>query len=207
MKAIGLPPSDPRVSQMNDAQWLWCYFNILEDTREEEENHKMRLDYLAWFINPSLAKSVHERNKVSKGNGGKYKPDLFYKNDQFNLEIKAAKLGYDPSMGITPERFLEEYNRKQDDVDVMNDDFDRLVASGEFQEVIDDEPNVVGNPNESFDEFIDRAMALGKSLNQNERGVPIDRRVMGTASDDHHGTDDGTNRHDENDDLDFLEVD
>lgn len=58
MKATGSLPTDERVKKMNDQQWLWYYLNILEDERLEEEKWKARLDYIGWWINPELAKSV-----------------------------------------------------------------------------------------------------------------------------------------------------
>lgn len=166
LKAIGVLPSDPQIRQMNDAQWLWCYFNIQEDEEEEEESWKNRLDYLTWFINPEMAKSVHEQEarknkKDSRPIGSsEYRADeAVFQSDEFALEAKAAALGYNPDSGLTPREFLLKQNEEKEEtreIDIMNDDFETLIASGEFKEVADFSDGA-GDPFETFDEFLYRA--------------------------------------------------
>lgn len=181
MKAIGLPPSDPRVRQMNDAQWLWCYFNQLEDEKEEAEKWKDRFDYLTWFINPEMAKSVHEE-QARNSSDSKYKQEGVHKNADFELEMKAALLGYNPASGLTVEEFLAQYenkNKQQNEteekenqtenkeIDIMSDSFEDLIANGGFVEVVDATQGV-GNPYESLDDFLDRVFAFEEQLMKEE---------------------------------------
>ncbi len=42
---------------------IWLYQNILEEEKEQEENMKVRMDYLAFYINPELSKQVREHEK------------------------------------------------------------------------------------------------------------------------------------------------
>lgn len=151
---------------MNDAQWLWSYFNIQEDEKEEEESWKNRLDYLTWFINPEMAKSVHEQEAKSKrkdsrpiGSNTHRADEAVFQSDEFALEAKAASMGYNPESGLTPREFIlkqNEENKETKEIDIMNDDFDTLIASGEFKEVVD-LSNGAGDPYETFDDFLYRA--------------------------------------------------
>lgn len=157
-------PSDPKIRQMNDAQWLWCYFNIQEDEQEEEESWKNRLDYLTWFINPEMAKSVHEQearnNKKDSrpiGSNVHRADEAVFQSDEFAIEAKAAAAGYNPDCGLTPSEFLlQQQKGEKEEIDIMTADFDDLIASGEFKEVADFSDGA-GDPKETFDEFLYRA--------------------------------------------------
>lgn len=175
MKAIGMPPSDPRMREMNDAQWLWCYFNQMEDEKDEADSWKARFDYLTYFINFEMAQSVHdsvEQNKTSK-----YKQDGLHGNSEFDSEIRAASLGYEPSSGLSVQEFLDNYQnkKKNEPADIMNDSFEDLLASGAFVEVSDHEQGI-GNKNEHVDDFLERAMALQQDIVENNQynNVPVD---------------------------------
>lgn len=173
MKAIGLPPSDPRVRQMNDAQWLWCYFNEMQDQKDEADAWKSRLDYLTYFINYEMAKSVHETEGARKDS--KYQQEGLHKNTVFEKEMKAATLGYTPESGLTVDEFLEQHENKKTTPDLMNDSFEDLLASGGFVEVADAELGI-GNKNESLDSFLDRAFAMQEQLiekQQYKEDIPI----------------------------------
>lgn len=66
MKATGSLPSEQRCKDMNDAQWLWYYFNLLKDIEEDRDKTKSELDYLGAYINPEAAKYVSEQDKKRK---------------------------------------------------------------------------------------------------------------------------------------------
>ncbi|MDF2533960.1 MAG: hypothetical protein K0R18_117 [Bacillales bacterium] len=214
MKAIGMPPSDPRVRQMNDAQWLWCYFNQIEDEKEEAENWKARFDYLTWFINYDMAKSVSDHNEKNKATdkkgtqGPRYKVEDLHRSSDFEKEAYAATKGYDPEDGLTVDEFIEQLqsNKQGREADIVNDSFEDLLASGDFSEVMDATQGV-GNPNETLDDFITRALMLeehleDKAIEINEENL---RHNNGNSfngpptSENHHTIDD--------DDLDIFEVD
>lgn len=172
MKAIGMPPSDSRIRQMNDAQWLWSYLNVIEDEKIEEETWKARLDYLGFYVNPELARSVMEqdeqmnkRNKNGVGyseNGDQLVRTGVYNSSDFSAEAKAASLGYDPESGLSPTEFIKNYYEQQSrnvDIDVLNDDFDDLLNSGQFT-VIAESDSSVGDRFESAEDFLARAQGF-----------------------------------------------
>lgn len=197
MKAIGLPPSDPRVRQMNDAQWLWCYFNEVEDEKEEADNWKARFDYLTYFINFDMAKSVHEAEGTKKKKS-KYTTNGLHSNADFDKEIKAASLGYEPSSGLTVDEFLAQHEKgKSDSVDIANDSFEDLLASGEFVEVADHTQGI-GNKNEDLDDFLDRAFEYENYLVEQDRqrmaakdsDLPIDENDWDIFNSNHEDSND-----------------
>lgn len=174
MKAMSMPPSDPRVRQMNDAQWLFCYFNQLEDEKEESESWKARLDYLTWFINPDMAKRVSETNEQNKASnqsgyqGPRYQKSDLHTSSDFEKETFAAMKGYDPESGLTVDEFIAELESNSNkEPDIMNDSFDDLLTSGEFREVADPTQGI-GNPGESLDEFVYRALMLEEEMLRRE---------------------------------------
>ena len=80
MKATGSLPSEQRCKDMNDAQWLWFYFNLLKDIEEDRDKTKSELDYLGAYINPEAAKYVSEQDRKRKA-----------KEEQVERAEKAAK--------------------------------------------------------------------------------------------------------------------
>lgn len=167
MKAIGLPPSDPRMRQMNDAQWLWCYFNQVEDEKIEADTWKSRFDYLTYFINFDMAKSVHDSAESDRTRSSKYQKEGLHKNTAFEMEMRAASLGYDPADGLSIEEFLNNHQNKNKDqdepIDITTASVEELLASGEFTELADHGQGV-GNPNEYVDDFLERAFEFGDSI-------------------------------------------
>lgn len=134
---------------MNDAQWLWCYLNILKDEEEEEEKWKSRLDYLGWYIDEEKAISVMKERELEEGFNNQYETkDVIDSGDQFELELKAAELGYDPNSGISIEEFLNNYysQNKGKEKENLNTEYFEL-PTGDF----------VGN-RESQEDFISRVM-------------------------------------------------
>lgn len=150
---------------MSDLQWLWSYFNILEDEKEEELKWKARLDYIGWWINPQLAKSVMESEKykdLHNENNNDFngphtqfvKGDLTV-NDSFEEEMKRALAGSDSS-----------------------NNFVELPGS-----------DSVGNQFESQDEFIARVIANEQLLkeqmkNNNDKQLEQTLEEMGLNMDD-----------------------
>lgn len=173
---------------MNDAQWLWCYFNAMQDQEEEEKQWKSRLDYLGWYINPEQAKSVMEQDEAeeSQSSNKNYIKEGVFNNDEFDKEAKAAQLGYDPSSGLSPEEFLRQYFNKQSEnqeVDIMNDDFDTLLASGQFTTVSNND-NSVGNSRESENDFLSRVSNMKEYAEQSFSSMqaPLAGEVMSEVS-------------------------
>jgi hypothetical protein len=170
MRAMSLLPNDPRARDMNLHQWLWCYYNIIEDQKEEQERFKNQLDRLAFIVNPEVAKNVfehEEKEKSKKGSRKKYNKEAIYNNDVFDMETRAAMLGYDPSMGISVEEFLSQYGEREESINIFDDDIDTLMESDEFDDVFDG-PSEVGNPNEEPEDFFERAMMFQETFEGEE---------------------------------------
>lgn len=92
MKATKALPTEDRVKKMSDLQWLWSYFNILEDEKEEEQKWKSRLDYLGSWVNPQLARSVMEKEGkiVENDSNSQFVKGDIITNNEFEEEYKKA---------------------------------------------------------------------------------------------------------------------
>ncbi|MFW6014949.1 MAG: hypothetical protein ACOCRK_00765 [bacterium] len=132
---------------MNDQQWLWYYFNLVEDEREDEKRWKSRLDYLGWYSNPKLAKSVMEQEKIK--NGEMDEKESSNVNDDNTIEVQG-----DTAINTG---FEEELKNALKDAGISEDEFVELPDSKN-----------AGNPNESKDDFLQRVMNMQDQLvNQN----------------------------------------
>ncbi|MNV07431.1 hypothetical protein D3C71_978620 [compost metagenome] len=73
-------------------------------------------------------------------------------------------------MEISPEEFLYNIeNKAKKEVDIFNDSFDELLASGEFQEIPDNSAGA-GDPRETFDDFFARAQHFKSEA---DNSIPI----------------------------------
>lgn len=130
---------------MSDLQWLWCYFNILEDEQEEELKWKSRLDYLGWWINPQLAKSVIEIEKRNENKGN-----------------NKSSFGNEPTED-DPSVNSNQITVKGDVVknDTFEDEFKKALAEAGVEEKFTELPDSqsVGDAFESQEDFITRALA------------------------------------------------
>lgn len=88
MKAVGALPTEERVLKMNKYQWLWYYYNIMEDKREDIKRQDNLIEYITSFINPELAKTV--RDNKNKDNDNDLNTTT---NDSFEEELKAMLNG------------------------------------------------------------------------------------------------------------------
>lgn len=102
MKTYNLLPSSPKLREMNDAQWVWCYLNILEDQNEEEDLWKARLKYMGLFVNPEAVKEMadfeqkeNNPNYISIEKSFNENNDPVYNNSTFEDEMKKAMEGED----------------------------------------------------------------------------------------------------------------
>lgn len=66
MRNSGLVPSDTRAQRMNDAQWLWYYYNMDEDLEQKADIRQSELDYLGIFINPKMAQEMIKTNENNR---------------------------------------------------------------------------------------------------------------------------------------------
>lgn len=63
-------PTEQRVKDMNDYQWLWYWYNMQKKITNDEEIEKAKRDYMCMFINPQLWKNIKEREKSEKDSPG-----------------------------------------------------------------------------------------------------------------------------------------
>lgn len=94
MKTFGKLPSSPDIRAMNDAQWFFCYCNIMKDEQEEDELWRSRAKYHGLFINPEAVKNLAKFEDERKGNKSysveSKKNEAVYVNDDFEKELQAA---------------------------------------------------------------------------------------------------------------------
>lgn len=96
MKATGALPTEERVKKMNSYQWLWYYLNIMEEKKKNNEERDNIIEYLTYFMNHELARTVHEKresekNKKYKEQNIQYSNEVY--NDSFDEEIAKALQG------------------------------------------------------------------------------------------------------------------
>ncbi len=185
MKTLNMTPNDDRAQKMNIYQWLWCYHNIVEDEKEEQELFKNQLDRLAFIVNPEVARNVfdyEQKNKAGK-NKVKHKKEDLFKNDEFSIETRAAMLGYDPDSGITAQEFLDQYQKEKAQSTILNEDIDSLIENMEELEE-QEKPTEFGDPNEDPDDFFDRAMYFeDQFLNEGKMELEVDDESIGEMLD------------------------
>lgn len=143
---------------MSDLQWLWCYFNILEDEKEDEMKWKSRLDYLGWWVNPQLAKSVMEIEKKKENKN----------NNNNNYDNESDQI--DPSQEVV-----------EGDTAVnsaFEDELKRALAEAGIEEDFTELPDSqnVGDANESKDDFIARVMATQQMFDVPENEMIFDNQ-------------------------------
>lgn len=94
MRTFSKLPSSPDIQGMNDAQWLYCYLNIIKDMEEDDELWKARAKYSALFINPDAVKAMDKLERNQKVNpiinNSNYEEEQIYVNSDFETELKNA---------------------------------------------------------------------------------------------------------------------
>lgn len=143
MKAAGALPTEERVQKMNDHQWFFCYYQLLEDEKEEEERLKNKMDYMAFFMNPELAVKYREQQDSLKSQAEGKKTNIP------NMKAHEEVNPYNPNQIIS-------YGDT-----TMDESFDEKIkmfmTDDQVTELSDDVQK--GNAMESKEDFLARAMA------------------------------------------------
>ena len=157
MRALGCLPTEDRCKQMNDAQWLWYFFNLEEDLYEDNDRMQDNLDYLGIYMNPKLAQELIQKNLADRKKRNKQRKE-HYSNIYEDKE--------QPKNVSKEEALLDEYYHNTPvtkDNTFYNSDFDRELAEAmkgvskeDIAEISDD--NSAGNPYESEEDFLKRAL-------------------------------------------------
>lgn len=142
MHAVGALPTEKRVKDMTDIQWLWFYESLKKLKEEEETFNKNRIDYLTWFINPKMAKEVNSMNNVSNTS-----QDTGYNNINGEGKITIQK------ETTFNDSFEEEIMK------VMQENNDQFVVLPE--------DGVEGNQYETQEDFLSRVMEMEQNLGIN----------------------------------------
>lgn len=134
MKAVGALPTEERVQQMNTYQWLWYYYNLVEDKKRDDEDRDNIVDYLTAFINPEMAKIVREKRDATKNSNAS---DLNTTvSTEFERELQAM-------MGTEDFEEIEEETDNKEDVSIAKRKkrikWQELPSSGGYQSHLSEE--------------------------------------------------------------------
>ena len=165
MRATGALPTEQRCKDMNDAQWLWYYINLLLDIEEEKAKNKSYCDYLGNYINPKMAKYVSDKEKHQK-----HHSILDEIGDDDDNEEEPNKIQHAHTEMIDDNTEIVYHDT------AVNDDFEKelqnaLKAAGSNTDelvTLPDSTNA-GNADESKEDFLSRVIA-----NQGMAGQHVD---------------------------------
>ena len=102
MQEVKALPTEQRVKDMNDYQWLWFWYNMQEKRKEDEELEKVKRDYMCMFINPELYKRIKEHKgmdtaKPSTGSSLQPTSEIIYgdtiSDDDFDKKLQHMMQG------------------------------------------------------------------------------------------------------------------
>ena len=166
MKAFNCLPTEQRCKQLNDAQWLWLYYNLEEDMFEKMDETQDNLDYIGFYLNSDAAKKIMKHNQDYRKKRDQKRKARFANNNA-NSNAK------DTNNKDTDNKKTKDANANQvldnfftstpiiNDNTVYNTAFEQELAQAlgttdvsKFTEISDD--NEAGNPFESEEEFLER---------------------------------------------------
>jgi len=132
-------PTEQRVKDMNDYQWLWYWYNMRKKFDEDEELEKAKRDYLCMFMNPELFSHIKE------------KEETLNKSQNEDSPLKGmSKVSYGST--ISDDDFDEKLKIMMQE---SGEEFTELPSS-----------NVKGNEYESQEDFIKRTLAFEQSVSE-----------------------------------------
>lgn len=158
MRAAGALPTEERVKKMTDIQYIWYYRNLLKDDEEDENLMKERIDYLSFFINPEIYKSVKDikNGKTSSSDNQNTAPmqtttgDICV-NDDFERELREA-LGGEVQLTELPD------SSAAGNANMSKDDFLQLAMQMQDfanQEMVNIDETIDQKDIENVDQIID----------------------------------------------------
>lgn len=181
MRAFGALPTEQRVKDLNEHQWMWLYQNLSKERQENTEEKIEDMDYLAFFINPEMAQKVREnKKKDSDGNSS----SLFTTNENGIVMTKAHD-----EVNPYDENSIIHYGDT-----TVDEDFDAklklFTTEGEALTELSDDTHK-GNANETRDEFLTRVIGASDFVQQqNEQileNLERDAKQSGVNPDDLDG--------------------
>lgn len=164
MRAFNCLPTELRCKQMNDAQWLWLYYNLEEDLFERIDETQDNLDYIGFYINSDAAKKVMKHNQQRRKQRDQKRRQRFKKIQQ-QYATEENKVNNAPK---SASQVLDNYFSSSVDVDdntIFNSSFEQELAKAlgttdlsKITEISDD--HEAGNPFESEEDFMERVRAF-----------------------------------------------
>ena len=144
-------PTDKEFYNLNDHQLMWLYENISNEEIEEEKKNKMKMDYLAYYINPEMAQAVRDNEKNR---------EMFTSENGDNItRVKE----HDEQNPYNPNEVIHYGDT------IVDDDFDKkikmFVDKDEKFTVLDDDTHK-GNATESKNDFLSRVIGAQNIINE-----------------------------------------
>ena len=165
MRAFNCLPTELRCKQMNDAQWLWLYYNLEEDLFERIDETQDNLDYIGFYINSDAAKKVMKHNQQRRKQRDQKRRQRFKKIQQQYAAAEENKVNNAPK---SASQVLDNYFTSSTNVDddaIFNSSFEQELAKAlgttdlsKITEISDD--HEAGNPFESEEDFMERVRAF-----------------------------------------------
>ena len=172
MKAFHCLPTEDRCLQMNDAQWLWLYYNLEEDMFERMDEIQDNLDYMGFYLNSDAAKKVMQHNQAYRKKRDQKRQAKFYASmpsvqQQEQKENKPAEKNANQIL----DNFFTSTPVTNDNT-VYNTAFEQELAQAigstdisKVTEISDD--HEAGNPFESEADFMERVKAFAQVAGTN----------------------------------------
>ena len=163
MKAFHCLPTEERCLQMNDAQWLWLYYNLEEDMFEKMDETQDNLDYLGFYFNSDAAKKITKHNQAYRKQRDQKRKAKFAASMP---EIKKEEKTTETNVNQALDKFFTAAPIVNDNT-IYNTSFEKELAQAigdtdisKMTEISDD--NEAGNPFESEDDFLERVKTFAQ---------------------------------------------
>lgn len=164
MRAFSCLPTEDRCKKMNDAQWLWLYYNLEEDLFEQLDETQDNLDYIGFYINSDAAKKIVKHNQQRRKQRDKKRKQRFaniqssQQQDKVNVKKGANQ--------FLDNFFTDEAQSTENSEVRYNSSFERELAAAlgkdvDISEVLEfSDDKSAGDPMETEEEFLERVKAF-----------------------------------------------
>lgn len=166
MRAFSCLPTEDRCKKMNDAQWLWLYYNLEEDLFEQLDETQDNLDYIGFYINSDAAKKIVKHNQQRRKQRDKKRKQRFA-NIQSQQQQQQDKVNVKKGANQFLDNFFTDESQNTENSEVRyNSSFERELAAAlgkdvDISEVLEfSDDKSAGDPMETEEEFLERVKAF-----------------------------------------------
>ena len=166
MRAFSCLPTEDRCKKMNDAQWLWLYYNLEEDLFEQLDETQDNLDYIGFYINSDAAKKIVKHNQQRRKQRDKKRKQRFA-NIQSQQQQQQDKVNVKKGANQFLDNFFTDESQNTENNEVRyNSSFERELAAAlgkdvDISEVLEfSDDKSAGDPMETEEEFLERVKAF-----------------------------------------------